>query len=68
MTDSMRAKKAMNKSVKDDLKWRLFAETVDHARQAFASLSAGELRDIIEEAVSSVRKRKIRNVCSRSRK
>ncbi len=67
MTNSM-SKKAMNKSVNNDVKWRLFAETVDQAREAFSDLSARELRDLIEEAVSHVRKRKVQNVRRRSRK
>lgn len=58
----------MNRSAKDDVKWRLFAETVDQARKAFSSLSASELHDIIEEAILHVRQRKKQKVRSRPRK
>lgn len=43
-------KGALSKFVEDAVKWRLFDQTVDRARGAFASMPAAELRDTIDEA------------------
>lgn len=72
MIDSFRTaqglkKGAFSKSQKDAVKWRLFEQTVNQAREAFASLPEGELRDAIDKAVLNVRKQKGR-VRGRSRK
>jgi hypothetical protein len=58
-------KGALSKFVEDAVKWRLFDRTVNQAREAFADLSPGELRDTIDEAVAKVRKQKRRTVRSR---
>ena len=60
-------KGALSKFVEDAVKWRLFDETVKQAREAFASMSASELRDTIDEALH-VRKQKRRQHRSRPRK
>jgi Ribbon-helix-helix domain len=61
-------KGALSKFVEDAVKWRLFDQTVNQAREAFASVPAGELRDTIDEAILDVRKQKRRQVRSRPRK
>jgi hypothetical protein len=55
------------KSQGDAVKWRLLERTVTQTREAFASLSDGELRDTIDKAVLNVRKQKGRGR-GRSRK
>lgn len=73
MIDRLRADRGLKKGAKsqfqkDALKWRLFDETVKQVRKAFASLSAVELSDTIDEAILNVRERKGRQAGSRSRK
>jgi hypothetical protein len=48
-------KGALSKFVEDAVKWRLFDQTVNQAREAFASEPAGELRDTIDDAIMNVR-------------
>lgn len=54
--------------VEDAVKWRLFDQTVNQTREAFASLSDGELRDTIDKAILNVRKQMGRQVRGRLRK
>lgn len=61
-------KGALSKFVEDAVKWRLFDRTVSQARDAFADVSEDELRSMIDEAVTSVRKEKRRRSKLRSRK
>jgi len=61
-------KGALSKFVEDAVKWRLFDRTVNRAREAFADLPDAEIRSMIDEAVTSIRKQKHRKVRSRSRK
>lgn len=61
-------KGALSKFVEDAVKWRLFDQTVNQAREAFASVPARELRDTIDDAILNVRKRKRRQLRSRPRK
>ena len=61
-------KGALSKFVEDAVKWRLFDQTVDQAREAFASVPAGELRDTIDDAILSVRKQRRRLLRGRPRK
>ena len=61
-------KGSLSKFVEDAVKWRLFDQTVNEAREAFASVPAGELRDTIDDAVSSVPKQRRRHLRSRPRK
>lgn len=61
-------KGALSKFVEDAVKWRLFDQTVNQARQAFADLPSDELNDMIDEAIASVRKDKRRGNKVRSRK
>lgn len=51
-------KGALSKFIEDAVKWRLFDETVDEVRQAFADVPPGELQPMIDEAVASVRQEK----------
>jgi len=73
MIDSLRGdqglkKGAKSKFQKDAIKWRLFDETVKQAREAVASLPAGELSDTIDKAILNVREQKGRQARGRSRK
>jgi hypothetical protein len=61
-------KGALSKFVEDAVKWRLFDQTVNQARQAFADLPSDELNYMIDEAIASVRKDKRRGNKVRSRK
>lgn len=51
---------ALSKFVEDAVKWRLFDQTVSEVRQAFAAIPAGQLENLIDEALASVRKEKQR--------
>jgi hypothetical protein len=51
-------KGALSKFVEDAVKWRLFDQTVNQVRAAFADVPDAELRSTIDEAVASVRKGK----------
>ena len=66
MIDSLRTaqglkKGAFSKSQKDADEWRLFEQTVNQAREAFAALPEGESHDTIDKAVLNVRKQKRRS-------
>jgi hypothetical protein len=61
-------KGALSKFVEDAVKWRLFDQTVNQAREAFASVPVGELRDTIDDAVLNVRKQRRRQLRGRPRK
>ena len=63
MTHSLKAaqglkKGSFSKSEEDAFKWRQFEQTVNQAREAFTSLSDGELRDAIDKAILKVRNTK----------
>jgi hypothetical protein len=60
-------KGALSKFVEDAVKWRLFNQTVKRVRKAFADVPPNELEDLIDEAVTSVRREK-RSRRTRSRK
>ena len=49
-------KGALSRFVEDAVKWRLFDQTVNQVRAAFADVPAEELDNLIDEAVTSVRK------------
>ena len=53
-------KGALSQFIEDAVKWRLFNQTVDEVRQAFAGVAADEIEALINEAVKSVRKDKHR--------
>ena len=53
-------KGALSKFIEDAVKWRLFDETVNEVRQAFADVPPAELHNMIDEAVAGVRKEKHR--------
>ena len=61
-------KGALSKFIEDAVKWRLFDQTVNEVRQAFADVPADELDNMIDEAVVSVRKEKHRERQGRTRK
>ncbi|MGA9507256.1 MAG: ribbon-helix-helix domain-containing protein [Candidatus Sulfotelmatobacter sp.] len=61
-------KGALSKFVEDAVRWRLFDHTVSQVRQAFADVSADDLRDMINEAVASARKDKRRQPKRRVRR
>jgi len=51
---------ALSKFVEEAVKWRLFDQRVSEVRQAFADIPAGQLENLIDEALASVRKEKQR--------
>jgi hypothetical protein len=53
-------KGALSNFIEDAVKWRLLDQTVNEVRKAFADVSAGELDNMIEEAVEGIRKEKRR--------
>jgi len=53
-------KGALSQFVEDAVKWRLFDQTVNEVRQAFADMPGDALDKLIDEAVASVRKQKRR--------
>ena len=61
-------KGALSKFVEDAVKWRLFDQTVSEVRQSFADVPANELHNLIDEAISNVRKEKRRTRKRSSRK
>lgn len=61
-------KGALSKFVEDAVKWRLFDQTVNQARQAFADVPSDELNQWIDEGIISVRKDKRRGRKGRSKK
>ena len=61
-------KGAISKFVEDAVKWRLFNQTVDEVREALAGVPAGELDEMINDAVKSVRKEKHRERRGRTQK
>lgn len=61
-------KGSLSKFVEDAVKWRLFDQTVHEVRESFADVPPDDLRSLIDEAVSSVRKKKILTRKTRSRK
>lgn len=61
-------KGAISKFIEDAVKWRLFNQTVDEVREALAGVPAGELDEMINDAVKSVRKEKHRERRGRTRK
>ena len=61
-------KGALSKFIEDAVKWRLFDQTVNEVRQAFADVPADDLDHMIDEAVVSVRKEKHRERQGRTRK
>jgi len=58
----------LSKFVEDAVKWCLFDQTVNQARQAFADLPSDQLNCMIDEAILSVRKNKRWGNKVRSRK
>jgi hypothetical protein len=46
----------LSKFIEEAVKWRVLDQTMAEARGQFADLPASELDDIIDEAVSAVRK------------
>jgi hypothetical protein len=61
-------KGALSKFVEDAVMWRLFDQTVNEVREAFADMPAQELDTLIHEAVASVRKDKHRRPRRRTKK
>jgi hypothetical protein len=61
-------KGALAKFIEDAVKWRLFDQTVNEVRQAFADVPPDELQNMIDEAVVSVRKEKHQERQGRTRK
>jgi hypothetical protein len=51
-------KGALSKFIEEAVRWRLFDETIQHARESFTDVPPQELEDLIDEAVQEVRKEK----------
>ncbi len=51
-----RTKGDMSRFIEDAVKWRLLDLTLAEAQAGFADLSADELNDLIEEAITAARK------------
>ena len=56
----------LSKFIEEAVRWRIFHQTVRHARQAFADVSPDELQKMIDEAVEDVRARHYRERAQRS--
>ena len=50
----------ISKFVEEAVRWRIFHQTVQHARKAFSDVGPGELQSMIDEAVDEVRARRYR--------
>lgn len=61
-------KGALSKFVEDAVKWRLLDQTINEVREVFADVAADELDNLIDEAVTSVRKEKHQDRKRRNRK
>jgi hypothetical protein len=61
-------KGALSKFIEEAVKWRLLDQTVSEVRETFADVPAGELRDMIDEAVAGVREEKRRERHGRRQK
>lgn len=44
----------------DDVNWRSLDQTIRRVQEAFADLSADELKSLIDKAIASVRRQKYR--------
>jgi hypothetical protein len=61
-------KGSLSRFIEDAVKWRLFHQSVDEVRGAFAGVPAAEIHAMIGEAVESVRKDTHRRRAGRPRK
>ncbi len=50
----------ISKFIEEAVRWRIFHETVQEAREAFADIPADELQKMIDEAVEDVRAKRYR--------
>jgi hypothetical protein len=56
----------ISKFIEEAVRWRIFHDTVQEAREAFADVPPEELQKKIEEAVEDVRARRYRERASKS--
>jgi predicted nucleic acid-binding protein len=56
----------LSKFVEDAVRWRIFHETVDAARKAFAGVPEDELKKNIDDAVDVVRAKRYQERANRS--
>jgi len=61
-------KGALSRFIEDAVKWRLFNQTVNELREAFAGIPDGELDKLVDEALVRVRKEKRRERHGRARR
>jgi len=50
----------LSKFIEEAVRWRIFHQTVQEAREAFADVPAAEMRKMIDEAVDDVRAKRYR--------
>ena len=55
----------LSKFIEEAVRWRIFHQTIQQAREAFADVPPDELQKMIEEAVDDVRARRYRERAKR---
>jgi hypothetical protein len=55
----------LSKFIEEAVRWRIFHQTVQQTREAFADVPADELQKMIEEAVDEVRAKRYRQRAKR---
>jgi hypothetical protein len=48
----------ISKFIEEAVRWRIFPQTIEQAREAFADIPPDELQKMIDEAVDDVRARR----------
>jgi len=56
----------ISKFIEEAVRWRIFHQTVDEAREAFAGVSPDELQKMIDEGVEQARAKHYRERAGRS--
>jgi hypothetical protein len=55
----------ISKFIEEAVRWRIFHQTVQHTRKAFADVDPGTLQKMIDEAVDEVRAKRYREHAKR---
>jgi hypothetical protein len=55
----------ISKFIEEAVRWRIFHQTIEQAREAFADIPPDELQKMIDEAVDDVRARRYRERAKR---
>ena len=56
----------ISKFIEEAVRWHIFHQTVQEAREAFADVPPDELQNMIDEAVESIRTKRYRERADRS--